>query len=392
MISEHDFDALVAGFYAAATTSISWDEALAGMRRAFNARAAVVQTVDLPTGRIVQLSQSSELKPEAFLTYAQHWHEIDPRRRHLLAHLPEVIGRWWHCQDHIGAEVTDSHPFYRHFLPSQQTRYLATSMHQPAPHTVTSFALELPADRGPLNAEERQWAERLSRHFDEALRAHQRVRQLASQALAGHALLDAFAYPMWLLDAERHVFHANRAARALQAAGGLAESRDGRLLWQALRVDRALGEQLMGLGARARHGHRAVIDARVSKADPPSWLHLHVLEPRRVLGGVFGERTLALLTFFDPQQMGELDPFALSEMFGMTPTEGRVAALLAEGVSAAAVARRLHCSEHTVRTHLRQVLHKLGASRLADAVRVLRQGEVLWSLPKQPPVAAELPG
>jgi len=56
-----------------------------------------------------------------------------------------------------------------------------------------------------------------------------------------------------------------------------------------------------------------------------------------------------------------------------------VAVLLAEGQSAPEIAAQLGCSEATVRSHLRQVMLKLGARRLADAVRVLHQGDALWA-------------
>jgi hypothetical protein len=32
-----------------------------------------------------------------------------------------------------------------------------------------------------------------------------------------------------------------------------------------------------------------------------------------------------------------------------------------------------------VRTQVRQVIHRLGAQRTVDVVRILRQGEALWS-------------
>jgi DNA-binding CsgD family transcriptional regulator len=71
-------------------------------------------------------------------------------------------------------------------------------------------------------------------------------------------------------------------------------------------------------------------------------------------------------------------------MFGMTPSESRVAAALGTGQTALQIGGQLGISENTVRTHIRGVLYKLGAARLNDAVRVLRQGEALWSLAGEP--------
>lgn len=381
MLTEHEFDTVIAGFYAAATGGTSWAEALSPVHKAFRARAAIVQSVDMGTGSIVQYTHAGDAMPESFLAYLRRWHQVDPRRRHILAHPQECMDKWWHCHEHIQAQVMAQDSFYQDFLVAQQTRYLATSLHQPAPDTLSALALELPAERGPLNAEERHLAERLSRHFSDALRTHERVRRLASRVLAGHTLLDAFAYPMWLLDTDRVILHQNPAAQAFMAEGHSAVVEGRRLYWHGARINNTLRDVLHALGSRYRHGHRSVINARAHKEDPPIWLHLHVLEPNRVLGGAFGEQPMLLLTLFDPGRMTQLDAFALSEMFGMTPAEGRVATLLGEGMSAQEIAGRLGCQESTVRTHLRGVLHKLGAARVADAVRLLRQGEALWALP-----------
>lgn len=381
MIAENEFDRIVTGFYAAATGQISWDDALYPIHVLFRARVAIIQSVDISTGKIVQLSNGGDAMPQAFLEYIRKWHELDPRRAHILSHAPELIGRWWHCQDYFDEAFASRNPFYREFLVGQQTRFLATSLHQPSSDTLTAFGLELPAERGPLNIDERHLIERLGRYFSDAMCAYERVRRLTSTALAGHALLDTFAYPMWLLDADRVVLHGNPAAKALEIEGLKLVVTGRRLFWHGASADRRLSEILLALGGGIQHGHREVVDARCKKGDSLCWLHMHVLDPSRVLGFAFGNRPMLVLTLFDPSHMRELDPFALSEVFGMTPAEGRVAALLSEGLSAKEIGQRLGCRETTVRTHLRNVLHKLGASRLSDAVRLLRQGETLWSRP-----------
>jgi len=381
MIAENEFDRIITGFYAAATGAIPWDDALLPIHVLFRARAAIIQSVDISTGHIVQLSHGGDAMPEAFLDYIRKWHELDPRRAHILAHASDLVGRWWHCQEHFDDAFVSRNSFYREFLPAQQTRYLATSLHQPSSDTLTAFALELPAERGPLDIDEQHLIERLGRYFGDAMCAYERVRRMASQALAGHVLLDVFTYPMWLLDVDRVVLHSNPAAQALEMEGQRLDLQGRRLFWRGAFAERRLKEILLALGSHIQHGHREVVDARCHQGDVLSWLHMHVLDPTRVFGYAFGNRPMLLLTLFDPQQMRELDAFALSEIFGMTPAEGRVAALLSEGLSAKAIGQKLGCRETTVRSHLRNVLHKLGASRLSDAVRLLRQGEALWSRP-----------
>ncbi|NDY93363.1 helix-turn-helix transcriptional regulator [Ideonella livida] len=241
----------------------------------------------------------------------------------------------------------------------------------------TIFAFEIPAHRGPLNPDEREFARRLGTHLHDALLAYERVRQLMQQALAGHQLLASYPYPMWLLDAQRGITFENPAAVAERERGDRVAEVGQRLVLVRSAADRQLGECLLRLH-QAGHGAQATVDLRPTEADPPLWLHLSLLVPGATLGA-FGERPMVLATLFDPQHVSALDPFALAQMFRLTPTEAKVAVRVAEGLTAEQIGLQLHTAQSTVRTHIREVLAKLGASRTADVVRLLRQGEALWA-------------
>lgn len=59
----------------------------------------------------------------------------------------------------------------------------------------------------------------------------------------------------------------------------------------------------------------------------------------------------------------------------LTPREREVLALLARGLDNQAIARRLHLSSHTARTHVGNILRKLEVHSRADAARIaLREG------------------
>jgi DNA-binding NarL/FixJ family response regulator len=71
-----------------------------------------------------------------------------------------------------------------------------------------------------------------------------------------------------------------------------------------------------------------------------------------------------------PQQSEE-DPHAEA----LTPREGEVLRLLADGSGNKEIAARLNISEHTIKFHIRSILGKLGAASRTEAVaRGLRSG------------------
>lgn len=375
-----EFDRLVSGFYAAATGEVAWSDALRPFAEAFSARAAAVQTFDGRTGQILQLSLGGSLPSQAQFEYMRDWHVQDPRKQHLMTHSAALLGSWWQCADHFDDAFVQSNPFYTDFLPAYQTRFLATRLLSPGPNLLTAFALELPAERGPLTADERHVVERLGHHASEALRQYERVRRMAASALAGHKLLDAFPYPVWLVDDERYVFYRNAAADDISVLGDRAWVHEGRLQLARAVTDRELGIRLVQLAARA-HGARALVDARSHGSDAIAWMHLVKLEPMAVLGA-FGERPLVMATLFASDRISKLDAFALAEVFRLTPAQARVAVLVADGITADEIATQLGCGVPTVRTHIAHVMSKLGARRMSDAVRLLRQGEALWASAK----------
>lgn len=64
-------------------------------------------------------------------------------------------------------------------------------------------------------------------------------------------------------------------------------------------------------------------------------------------------------------------------MFNLTPAEAKVAGHLADGLSGEQIGLANGTTISTVRSHISQVIAKLGAKRSSDVVRILRQGEAL---------------
>ena len=100
--------------------------------------------------------------------------------------------------------------------------------------------------------------------------------------------------------------------------------------------------------------------------------------PGAVLG-TFGDHAQVLATLFDPHHVPSLDPFALTTMFRLTPAEAKVAVHLAKGLTAEQVSQTIGTGIRTVRSQMSQVIAKLGVERTTDVVRILNQGEALWS-------------
>jgi DNA-binding CsgD family transcriptional regulator len=83
------------------------------------------------------------------------------------------------------------------------------------------------------------------------------------------------------------------------------------------------------------------------------------------------ERPAFALIISDPNRAIELDHAALCRLYGLTPAEGRLAALLANGKHIESAATLLGVSIHTVRTHLKHIFSKTETSSQSDLVRLI---------------------
>jgi DNA-binding CsgD family transcriptional regulator/PAS domain-containing protein len=376
-VHHQTFDHIVADFYRAATGELSWTQALEGVQREFGARAAVIHPYDAHDGRLLGLHAGGPALAPALFDYISQYHLLDPRKQLALQRGAAAIGQWTHCHEHFDEAFVAQDPFFQNYLVAYDTRYNSNVTLPVNRDLLAGFIVELPAARGVLTPDEREVIRRLGTHLLDALRAYQRVRSLMSQALAGHTLLQSYPYPMWLMDEQRHISFANPAAQGEVLRAERAGVRGERLILVNNRADQRLTECLHLL-TRQGHGATAVVDLRNTQADAPLWLHLSLLVPDATLGA-FGLQPQVLATLFDPQHISALDTFALAQMFNLTPTEAKVAARLAEGLTAEQIGQLHGTTEGTVRSQIRQVLSKLGALRLADVVRMLRQGEALWA-------------
>lgn len=93
--------------------------------------------------------------------------------------------------------------------------------------------------------------------------------------------------------------------------------------------------------------------------------------PLPAAGGDLGAPSAAALVFLREQEpaLAPLDRDTLRALYGFTPAELRVAALLADGRSAPSVAGELGLSVETVRSHRKRLLEKTETHGQAEFVR-----------------------
>ena len=179
------------------------------------------------------------------------------------------------------------------------------------------------------------------------------------------ALADTMGHAVFLLDRSLRVCNANAAAEELFQARDCLVQRDGKIRCRNASDQRDL-QDAMDLALSAKGGLPGAFALR-RPAGPP--LIASVMAAR-------SDRTLAVVMVNDPAKRDVSMSDRLSLLYDLTPGESAVCLMLAEGMSPDRIAEERSVSVGTVRVQIKSIALKLGCSRQAEIVAIVK------SLPK----------
>ena len=190
-------------------------------------------------------------------------------------------------------------------------------------------------------------------------------------------LLDNNRIGIVQLDRKGRVMEANGPALEILRRGDGLLDRDGALdSWlpeDRSRLSRLLRRALPDLWGEAPSGGSMT----VRRPSGRSRLGLHVSPVGDPAADFGGRRVAALVLVIDPARRPRIDTARVATMLGLTPSEVRVSALLAEGLRVQEIAAATGLSENYVRWLFQQVYRKLSASGQVDLVRQVLAADAL---------------
>ena len=315
--------------------------------------------------------QCRELERE----YYENYHATDERLPRL-RQLPDSFIT--HIDDLLTEEEKKVSPTYNvAFLRASMQHCLNLRLDGPGGGTRIVMAIADSVDGNSWSTAQVGMLERLLPHIRHYVGSRQALADARALGSTVAGLLDNVLAGVIQLDSRGRIVAMNdRALEILGRDEGLFD--EGGFVRATAKDDQAALDRVL---ARALPRFRGLGESGsmvVGHVNALSRLVVHVTPVKPPRGEGRPRRVAALMLVVDPESPARVDPDTLRWVFGFTPAEGQLAAMLAEGRSLREIAAVTGRREGTVRWHLKQIFQKTGLSRQAEVVQVVLS---LTSLP-----------
>lgn len=221
-------------------------------------------------------------------------------------------------------------------------------------------------ERGAFTSADGALLNKLAPHVRRALRGYVALERETSRLSIASEVVERLNFGWIALDARGHVRDASReAARLLRHGRGLKTARGGRLLAADPRAERRLSEALRTL---ADPDATVRTQAIVVSEDP--WTELLLTRPNARAARSAGAP--ALIAYVQGDSRSDADRHEqIAQLFGLLPSEARLALALSRGLSIADAARALGLTIETARNYSKKIYAKTGTRGQPDLVRLI---------------------
>ncbi len=369
---------LVGQIYRAALVPAEWHAALHQTCELLNAESALFMINERPS-RAPLFGTLYGMDPISWEIYANDGffqHDIWLRRVLELNGPSTVVGK-----ELVRDDVFRGSPWRNEFLRRWNIEDVISYSPAVPAGLSASVSFFRPPSAESFSGKDKETLALLTRHLDHSVNAHIKLAQLQERAAATEMLLERFSFGVMILNRRGELERMNRAAEAVVAAADGLLVRQHKLVAESHRDSIRLGKAIDA----AIRGHRealpqasCIVIARPSmkrsyaiqtlpvqsESPPPEWC--------QDIGSA-----AAVVLISDPEQKACVPEQTLTELYGLTPREAQLAAVLASGETLGQISETMKITIGTARNHLKSVLHKTGCHRQAELVRLVQSSRIL---------------
>ena len=294
---------------------------------------------------------------------------LDPRPSCLWG----TVNEWRCCHHFHDQNFVDHNEFYQDFLIPNGVRYGMVSVVEDNDDHVTTFGSMRAVGQKPFDHADQQAAQRFSGHLQRALRLQKHTQNLQAKAELGARAIEALALSMLIVDGNGVILHLNAGAERLL------NGRVSGLICKAGRLSTAHPSDKNKVAAliAGATGYPAVGGAMFLGCGQARQVFVTPLPEASPFAREWQTPLALVLVIEADHNLSSLQ--LLATLYGLSPTELRVASALLAGKSPEEYAQQAGVSMATVRSQLRNLFYKTGPRRQSELVAVLSRVPPLGS-------------
>lgn len=375
---------LLTAIYRVLDDSNSWPEAL----REFcsymeTSYASVLNLQILRTGVRVRQFVVWGLSDEDMQEYFRLWAAKDPWSTLGMDFSSVPGGYIGDSAEACPDDILEANECYQSFLKPRDLHYGGSVFLLNSPRSIINLGTLRPKSKGRLTPLEFDRLEAASTHFQKVLRVQEERDCLTTQRDLLAGVFNTSGLGFVLLDQTGGVLVTNSRAKAILEQAHTLVEKDGQLLAVNAEENRVLHEvirrtldpwerekapsgEIVSLGAQREEGaplRLLIVPANPGKSLTPS-----------------ATSAAAIVQIVDRDAPLRIDHGTLRRLFSLSRAEAEVGEKLAGGLSIVEIAEELHVSQHTVRSHLKNLFLKTSTNQQSALVSLI--------LRLQPPMSA----
>jgi DNA-binding CsgD family transcriptional regulator len=311
---------------------------------------------DRGPGGVVELFAGDDAPLEVHQFYRESFYRSDPVMGGTLCE-----GQVYDLND-VFDETNDYHRKYRQqILEPRGVRHMK-AVRVTEPSGVTGWMFIARRDK-PFDQRDAELLARLSAHFRRSLRNHIALEGELLHARAADSIIARLNIGWLTLDATGTVVRTSAHASAiLDHSAALKIGKDGRLVAMRSSANGVLQSAIAAISAEGSARPQAIC-----VSDDP-WLNMMLTPFTGVPASP--DRTSVMIAFLQGEtRFGARRHEQIAELFGLLPSEARLALLISQGASLAEAADKLAITLETARSYSKRIYAKMGVRGQADLVR-----------------------
>jgi len=374
-MNESQYDDLIGKIYDAAVMPELWPVFLEQLSEAFNSKGTVIYLMDFasrsPTCRSDEVSfiQSARTDPETIVSYERYYSKVNVWFENS-SDLPEgeliTTDRLFPVRELVKTE------WYNDWL-KPQGYFHAMIGHLLKQDTLAVRLSMFRSKQQPFSADETALFARLVPHLRRSCMIHKKLSEVKRMKATDAELLNRLPVGLILFDKGGQVVFANHMAETLD---GFRLNAAGRCLTDNANETRALRRLIDNA---AELGQGIAMSLYRNNSNRPLSAIVVSLQNRPL--PFTGSTPVVALFIGDPDMPLDLDDSLLTQCYGLSPTEAKLAAALLRGQTPGDYAQTRGISNNTVKTQLKQVLAKTGTHRQSELMQLLATGFGMLAAP-----------